>query len=99
MSSRRSGNGPPPDAVSAHPFTGPCNAASRLGWVATTLLTLPIAPVRLWSDPAYIHAWRDTGYIVTEENQHMFSAAEVEAFEEGVRRHKGDDPDGDSSPG
>jgi hypothetical protein len=64
-----------------------------------TLLTLPIASVSLGRPPAKIHAWRDTGYIVTEENQHMFSAAEVQAFEEAVRRHMGDDPDGDSSPG
>ncbi|WP_156406764.1 hypothetical protein [Mycobacterium haemophilum] len=37
-------------------------------------------------DPAYIRAWEELGYIVTEMNQHLFSAQEVEAYFEAVRR-------------
>lgn len=44
-------------------------------------------------DPAFIHAWRDVGYLITEDNQHLFSAAEVAAYEEAVQRYRGDDPD------
>ncbi|WP_211261229.1 hypothetical protein [Pseudonocardia acaciae] len=38
-------------------------------------------------DPAKLNAARDLGYIVTEENQHLFSAAEVEAWESAVERY------------
>jgi hypothetical protein len=41
-------------------------------------------------DPAFIHAWREVGYIVTEDNQHTFSATEVVAYEEAVQRHRGE---------
>lgn len=37
-------------------------------------------------DPAYISAWEELGYIVTETNQHLFSAHEVDAYFEAVRR-------------
>lgn len=48
-------------------------------------------------DPAYIYAWRDVGYIVTEDTQHLFSATEVEAFENAVTRHRGEGPDADEN--
>jgi hypothetical protein len=35
-------------------------------------------------------AWADVGYIVTEENQHLFTAHEVEAFGKAVARHRED---------
>ncbi|MFE2869877.1 hypothetical protein [Embleya sp. NPDC059259] len=38
-------------------------------------------------DPAMIHAWREVGYIVTQENRHTFSAEEVRAFTQAVARH------------
>ncbi|GGM28309.1 hypothetical protein GCM10011608_11410 [Micromonospora sonchi] len=41
-------------------------------------------------DQAPIHAWREVGYLVTEENQHLFSAAEVQAYADAVTRHRGD---------
>lgn len=41
-------------------------------------------------DPAFIYASREVGYIVTEDNQHTFSAAEVQAYEEAVQRHRGE---------
>lgn len=33
-------------------------------------------------------AWADVGYVVTEENQHLFTAHEVEAFGKAVARHR-----------
>ncbi len=44
-------------------------------------------------DPAYIHAWREVGYIVTSENEHLFSATEVKAYLDAVARHQDDDED------
>lgn len=44
-------------------------------------------------DPAYVRAWQEVGYIVTEDNRHMFSAAEVRAYLDAVARHADDDPD------
>ena len=46
-------------------------------------------------DAAFVHAWRDVGYVITSDNQHMFSAAEVQAYEDAVLRHRGLDPDDD----
>jgi hypothetical protein len=48
-------------------------------------------------DPAYIHAWRELGYIITESNQHLFSAMEVEAYLDAVSRHMEEPVDGDDS--
>ncbi|MEU2850544.1 hypothetical protein AB0K71_06505 [Streptomyces syringium] len=39
-------------------------------------------------DPAYILACREVGYMVTDANQHMFSAEEVDAYLESVARHQ-----------
>ena len=39
-------------------------------------------------DPAYGYAFGEVGYLVTEENRHLFSAHEVEAFSEAVSRHQ-----------
>jgi hypothetical protein len=36
----------------------------------------------------FASAWADVGYIVTEENQHLFTAYEVEAFGKAVARHR-----------
>ncbi len=38
---------------------------------------------------AFALASRDVGYLVTEMNMHLFSAHEVEAFEDAVARHLG----------
>ena len=47
-------------------------------------------------DPALIEAWCELGYVVTEDNRHLFSAGDVAAWDEAVRRHAGDlDEDGD----
>ncbi|ANZ35875.1 hypothetical protein BBK82_07040 [Lentzea guizhouensis] len=46
--------------------------------------------------PALIKAFRDLGYLVTEENRHLFSAAEIEAWRETVERYRAEDePDDD----
>jgi hypothetical protein len=37
-------------------------------------------------DPAYIDAWHEVGYLITEDNQHLFSAHEVEAYFDAVER-------------
>jgi hypothetical protein len=41
-------------------------------------------------DQAHIHAWREVGYVVTESNQHLFSAMDVEAYLDAVGRHMGE---------
>ena len=47
-------------------------------------------------DPALIEAWCELGYVVTEDTRHLFSASDVAAWNEAVRRHAGDlDEDGD----
>lgn len=49
-------------------------------------------------DPSHIHACREVGYMVTEMNQHLFSAEEVEAYLDAVRRH-GDRPGPETADG
>ncbi|WP_314414808.1 hypothetical protein [Streptomyces sp. DSM 40484] len=39
-------------------------------------------------DPAFVHAWRECGYLVTEDNRHTFSAAEVMAFSDAVHAYR-----------
>ncbi len=39
-------------------------------------------------DPAFLHAWREVGYVVTEENRSLFTTAEVLAFTRAVARHR-----------
>ncbi|MFD9881823.1 hypothetical protein ACFWZT_10200 [Streptomyces alboflavus] len=39
-------------------------------------------------DPAFLLAWREVGYVVTEENRSMFTTAEVLAFTRAVTRHR-----------
>jgi hypothetical protein len=39
-------------------------------------------------DPAYVAAWQEVGYMVTDENRHMFTAAEVQAYLDAVDRHQ-----------
>ena len=46
-------------------------------------------------DPALIEAWCELGYVVTEDNRHLFSAGDVAAWDEAVRRHAGDLDDDD----
>ena len=41
-------------------------------------------------DPALIEAWCELGYVVTEDTQHLFSASEITAWDEAIRRHAGD---------
>ncbi len=38
--------------------------------------------------PAYLAAWQEVGYVVTDENRHLFSAAEVQAYLDAVDRHQ-----------
>ncbi|MEW2545869.1 hypothetical protein AB0910_08835 [Streptomyces sp. NPDC047002] len=39
-------------------------------------------------DPAFLHASREVGYMVTEMNRNMFTVAEVLAFTRAVERHR-----------
>jgi GNAT superfamily N-acetyltransferase len=39
-------------------------------------------------DPAYISAWQEVGYLVTDVNRHLFSAEEVQAYLDAVERHQ-----------
>ncbi|WP_156520504.1 hypothetical protein [Rhodococcus sp. EPR-157] len=36
---------------------------------------------------AYLKAWRDTGFLVTESNQHLFSAADLDQWNDAVDHH------------
>lgn len=44
-------------------------------------------------DPAFVTAWKELGYIVTEDSQHLFSAMEVDAWNEAVSRAHAEDTD------
>jgi hypothetical protein len=46
-------------------------------------------------DPALIEAWCELGYVVTEDNRHLFSTSDIAAWNEAVRRHAGDLDDED----
>jgi hypothetical protein len=48
-------------------------------------------------DPALLKASRDLGYIVTTENQHLFSAADVQAWQDAVESYQAgvDEDDGE----
>lgn len=48
--------------------------------------------------PALIKAFRDLGYLVTEENRHLFSAAEIETWRETVERYQAEDESDDDEP-
>lgn len=49
--------------------------------------------------PALIKAFRDLGYLVTEENRHLFSAAEIETWRETVERYQAEDESDDDELG
>jgi hypothetical protein len=36
---------------------------------------------------AYLKAWKDTGFLVTESNQHLFSAADLDQWNDAVDHH------------
>ncbi|MEU3751760.1 hypothetical protein AB0H17_03180 [Streptomyces olivoreticuli] len=44
--------------------------------------------VEMGIDPAFLHAWREVGYVVTEENRSGFTAAEAIAFDRALARHQ-----------
>jgi hypothetical protein len=45
---------------------------------------------QLGIDPAYLKAARELGYMITEPNRHLFTAAEVQAWKGAVRKHRED---------
>jgi hypothetical protein len=51
---------------------------------------LPQAGTEAGTDPALIEAWCELGYVVTEDTRHLFSAGDIAAWNEAVRRHTGD---------
>ena len=53
---------------------------------ATAFPEIRAAAISAGVDPAYIDAWEDVGYLITEENRHLFSAHEVEAYGEALQR-------------
>lgn len=52
------------------------------------MLDMAERAVELGIDPAFLHAWREVGYVVTEETRSMFTTAEVLAFSRAVARHR-----------
>jgi hypothetical protein len=69
-----------PDADEPRPLT-----QEGIGPVMGKLLE---AADRSGADPAFVHAWRECGYLVTEDNRHTFSAAEVMAFSDAVHAYQ-----------
>jgi hypothetical protein len=43
---------------------------------------------QLGIDPAYLKAARELGYMITEPNRHLFSAAEVQAWADAMKKHQ-----------
>jgi hypothetical protein len=41
-------------------------------------------------DPALVEAWCELGYVVMEDNRHLFSAGDILAWRAAVRRHADD---------
>lgn len=39
------------------------------------------------NNPAYFQAWRDTGFLLTERNMHLFSAADIDEWNAALERH------------
>ncbi|MEH6377238.1 hypothetical protein V7793_23340 [Streptomyces sp. KLMMK] len=52
------------------------------------MLEMAERAVELGIDPAFIHAWREVGYVVTEETRNMFTTAEVLAYNRALARHR-----------
>lgn len=52
------------------------------------MLDLAERAVEMGIDPAFVHAWREVGYVVTAENMSMFTTAEVLAFKRALARHR-----------
>ncbi|MFD3379974.1 MULTISPECIES: hypothetical protein [unclassified Streptomyces] len=44
--------------------------------------------VEMGVDPEFLHAWREVGYVVTEETRKGFTTAEVIAFNRALSRHR-----------
>lgn len=38
-------------------------------------------------NPAYLQAWRDVGFLLTERNMHLFSAGDIDEWNEALERH------------
>ncbi|PTH86558.1 hypothetical protein C9J60_20200 [Streptomyces sp. A244] len=52
------------------------------------LLRMAERAIEVGVDPAFLHAWREVGYVVTEETKSGFTAAEVIAFDRALARHR-----------
>ncbi|WP_461033644.1 hypothetical protein [Streptomyces mayteni] len=52
------------------------------------LLKIAEKAVEVGVDPAFIHAWREVGYIVSTENMSMLSIAEVLTYTRAVSRYR-----------
>ncbi|MEV6780491.1 hypothetical protein [Streptomyces syringium] len=52
------------------------------------MLDMAERAVDMGIDPAFLHAWREVGYVVTEETRSMFTTAEVLAFNRALARHR-----------
>ncbi|MGW0648627.1 hypothetical protein ACWD4T_07460 [Streptomyces umbrinus] len=52
------------------------------------LLRMAERAAEMGVDPAFFHAWREVGYVVTEETRSGFTTAEVIAFNRALARHQ-----------
>ncbi|MFI6098148.1 hypothetical protein ACIA8G_21520 [Lentzea sp. NPDC051213] len=80
-----------PDAVDPTPL--PADSLSR------ELDRLVATADEIGVPPALIKAFRALGYLVTEENRHLFSAAEIEAWRETVEKYWAEDEPDDGDLG
>jgi hypothetical protein len=79
----------PDDPVFFDPDADASTPSSQ-GHVASMFDDLVDAAEQAGVDPAKMKASRDLGYIVTTENQHLFSAVEIQAWQDAVERHHAD---------
>ncbi|MBN1171302.1 MAG: hypothetical protein JXA67_03930 [Micromonosporaceae bacterium] len=77
----------PDDPVFFDPDADEPTPLGPQGW-QSTFEALRQAAEDAGVDPAYVAAWQEVGHVVTDENRHLFSAAEVQAYVDAVERHQ-----------
>lgn len=77
----------PDDPVLFDPNADEPTPLSPEGWQAG-FAAIRRAAADAGVDPAYVAAWQEIGYMVTDENRHTFTAAEVQAYLDAVDRHQ-----------
>jgi hypothetical protein len=80
----------PDDPIVFDPHVDEPTPLSKNTW-DSTLDDMIAAADQIGVDPAYLKACRDLGFILTEENKHLFSTAEIQEFFDTVEKYHDDD--------